>query len=123
MSVLHQLAHRRVEFVHENMQEYFRDVYDHLVRTVDKVDQFSDMLSSVLAANLTQVGVRQNQDMRKIAAWAAILAVPTALAGVYGMNFDHMPELGWNLGYPAALATMALACILMYRKFRSIGWL
>ena len=77
--VLHQLAHRRVEFVHENMQEYFRDVYDHLVRTVDKVNQFSDMLSSVLAANLTQVGVRQNQDMRKIAAWAAILAVPTAL--------------------------------------------
>ena len=121
--VLHQLAHRRVEFVHENMQEYFRDVYDHLVRTVDKVNQFSDMLSSVLAANLTQVGVRQNQDMRKIAAWAAILAVPTALAGVYGMNFDHMPELGWHLGYPAALATMVLVCILMYRKFRSIGWL
>ena len=121
--VLHQLAHRRVEFVHEKMQEYFRDVYDHLVRTVDKVNQFSDMLSSVLAANLTQVGVRQNQDMRKIAAWAAILAVPTALAGVYGMNFDHMPELGWHLGYPAALATMVLVCILMYRKFRSIGWL
>jgi magnesium transporter len=105
------------------MQEYFRDVYDHLVRMVDKVNQFSDMLSSVLAANLTQVGVRQNQDMRKIAAWAAILAVPTALAGVYGMNFEHMPELSWHLGYPAALATMVLACILMYRKFRSIGWL
>ena len=66
------------------------------------------MLSSVLAANLTQVGVRQNQDMRKMRAWAAILAVPTALAGVYGMNFDHMPELGWHLGYPAALATMVL---------------
>ena len=77
MPVLHQLAHRRFEFVHEKMQEYFRDVYDHLVRMVDKVNQFSDMLSSVLAANLTQVGVRQNQDMRKIAAWAAILAVPT----------------------------------------------
>jgi magnesium transporter len=123
VAVLDQLAHRRVKFVHEDMQEYFRDVYDHLVRMVDKISQFSDLLSSVLAANLTQVGVRQNQDMRKIAAWAAILAVPTALAGVYGMNFEHMPELAWHLGYPAALATMALACLLMYRKFRSIGWL
>jgi magnesium transporter len=113
----------RVPSMCSGLGDYFRDVYDHLVRTVDKVNQFSDMLSSVLAANLTQVGVRQNQDMRKIAAWAAILAVPTALAGVYGMNFDHMPELGWHLGYPAALATMVLVCILMYRKFRSIGWL
>jgi len=119
VAVLHQLAHRRVKFVHEEMQEYFRDVYDHLMRMVDKVN----LLSSVLAANLTQVGVRQNQDMRKIAAWAAILAVPTALAGVYGMNFEHMPELAWHLGYPAALATMVLVCILMHRKFRSIGWL
>ena len=122
--LLHQLAHRRVEFVHTNTQEYFRDCPPPASAcTVDKVNQFSDMLSSVLAANLTQVGVRQNQDMRKIAAWAAILAVPTALAGVYGMNFDHMPELGWHLGYPAALATMVLVCILMHRKFRSIGWL
>ena len=100
---------RRV--VHENMQEYFRHVYDHLVRTVDKVNQFERHEPVPAPGRQPDAGrVRQNQDMRKIAAWAAILAVPTALAGVYGMNFDHMPEeLGWNLGYPAALATMALA--------------
>ena len=90
---------------------------------VDKVNQFSDMLSSVLAANLTQVGVRQNQDMRKIAAWAAILAVPTALAGVYGMNFDHMPELRWGLGYPMALLLMFAICMYLYRRFKKSGWL
>jgi len=120
---LHDLAGSRVEFVHEDTQEYFRDVYDHLARMVEEVGRSNDLLGSVLSANLTRVGVRQNEDMRKISAWAAILAVPTALAGVYGMNFTHMPELDWALGYPLVLVIMALVCLGLHRAFKRSGWL
>ena len=123
VAVLDQLAHRRVKFVHEDMQEYFRDVYDHLVRMVDKISQFSDLLSSVLAANLTQVGVRQNEDMRKISAWAAIALLPTAIAGIYGMNFEHMPELDYEYGYFLVIGLIAAGCVGLYVMFRRNGWL
>ena len=85
---------------------YFRDVYDHASRVNEQVEGFREMLNSVLRANLTQVTVRQNDDVRKISAWVAILAVPTMIAGIYGMNFEHMPELKWTLGYPAVLVVM-----------------
>ena len=85
------------------MRTYFRDVNDHLLRVNEQLEGFRDLLTSVLEANLTQVGVRQNEDMRKISAWVAIVAVPTLIAGIYGMNFHHMPELRWQLGYPVAL--------------------
>jgi magnesium transporter len=81
------------------------------------------MLNSVLGANLTQVTVRQNEDMRKISAWVAILAVPTLIAGVYGMNFDNMPELRWELGYPAAIALMLTICSTLFFYFKRAGWL
>jgi magnesium transporter len=87
------------------------------------VDGFRDMLDSALEANLAQVGVRQNEDMRKISAWVAIAAVPTMLAGIYGMNFQHMPELRWTFGYPLVLAVMAGFCAFLYYKFRKSGWL
>ena len=86
--------------VHEEIHEYFRDVYDHVLRANETVDGFREMLNGILDANAAQVGVRQNDDMRKISAWVAIAAVPTAIA-VYGMNFDNMPELHWTFGYPA----------------------
>ena len=120
---LDRLAHRYVPFVHEDAREYFRDVHDHLLRAVQQLDTFRDLLTSILDANLTRVSVRQNEDMRKISAWVAIAAVPTMVAGIYGMNFQHMPELGWQLGYPMALAIMAAACAYMYRAFRRSGWL
>jgi magnesium transporter len=82
-----------------------------------------DLLSSSLQANLAQVAVRQNEDMRKISAWVAIAAVPTAIAGIYGMNFRHKPELRWELGYPAVVALMALICTFLYFRFRRSGWL
>jgi magnesium transporter len=82
-----------------------------------------DLLSSSLAANLAQVGVRQNDDVRKISAWVAIAAVPTAIAGIYGMNFTHMPELRWELGYPAVLLLILLICTILYFRFRRSGWL
>jgi magnesium transporter len=82
-----------------------------------------DLLSSSLQANLAQVAVRQNEDMRRISAWIAIIAVPTALAGIYGMNFEHMPELTWTFGYPLVLAVMVVICTFLYRYFKRAGWL
>ena len=106
-----------------SMSSYFRDVRDHLERVVEQIENQRELLTSVLTANLTQVGVRQNEDMRKISAWVAIVAVPTMIAGVYGMNFEHMPELRWSFGYPLVVAVMVTACTLLYRRFRRIGWL
>ncbi len=85
------------------MQPFFRDVADHAVRVSEQVEGFDDLLTSVLNANLAQVAVQQNEDMRRISAWVAMAAVPTAIAGIYGMNFEHMPELKWRFGYPAVL--------------------
>jgi magnesium transporter len=117
------LYQRKFEVIHEDIREYFRDVHDHVLKVVGRTGTFSDLLTSVLSANLTAVTVRQNEDMRKISAWVAIAAVPTMLAGIYGMNFEHMPELGWVAGYPLALGTMATACGSLYRLFRRSGWL
>jgi magnesium transporter len=117
------LATRPYEVIDSELQPYFRDVHDHLLRVNASADQFRDLLSSALAANLTEIAVRQGDDMRKITAWVAIAAVPTAVAGIYGMNFDHMPELRWEFGYPAVLLAILLVCVFLYRRFRQAGWL
>ena len=96
---------------------------DHLLRVEEQVGAFNEMLTSILEANLTRVSIRQNEDMKKMAAWAAIGIVPTALAGVYGMNFRHMPELQWRFGYPMAILTIVVVCLLLYRNFKRVGWL
>lgn len=120
---LEDLHRARVQFVHEDMEEYFRDVHDHLVRLVDTVGTFDNLLSSILEANLTRVSVRQNEDMRRISAWVAMAAVPTMIAGIYGMNFEHMPELDEVWTYPAVIGLMVGVCSLMYWRFRRAGWL
>jgi magnesium transporter len=120
---LGRLSDGRYPLIHEDMRPYFRDVYDHLLRAVQQADQFRELLTSILEANLTQVSVRQNEEMRKISAWAAILAVPTLIAGIYGMNFQNMPELNWHYGYPAALLVMAGISVALYHFFRRIDWL
>ena len=120
---LDRLMQGRIPFVHEALLPYFRDVYDHLVKAVDQTTAFRDMLTSVLEANLTQVSVRQNEDMRKISAWVAIAAVPTMVAGIYGMNFEHMPELKWTFGYPLVISVTIVVCIGLYRAFKRNGWL
>jgi magnesium transporter len=109
--------------IHPEVRDYFRDVNDHLIRVREGLDAMHDLLSSSLQANLAQVAVRQNDDVRKISAWVAIAAVPTAIAGIYGMNFHHMPELRWELGYPAVIAVMAAICGFLYYRFRQSGWL
>jgi magnesium transporter len=120
---LDRLARGRHSLVHEDLYAYFRDVHDHLLRVVGQIESNRDLLTSVLTANLTQLTVRQNEDMRKISAWAAIIAVPTAIAGLYGMNFRHMPELGWSYGYPFTIAVIVGVCVLLFGYFRRIGWL
>lgn len=106
-----------------SLNDYFRDVDDHVRRLVDRIGLYGGQLTAVLESHLALVGVRQNNDMRTISAWAAIVAVPTFLAGVWGMNFTHMPELDWGIGYPFALATIAIAAYLVWRRMKSSGWL
>jgi magnesium transporter len=107
----------------ESLRDWFRDVHDHVLRAADHLDSVDDLLDGALQANHTQVGVQQNEDMRKISAWVAIAAVPTMIAGVYGMNFDHMPELGTRYGYFVVVAVMVAACYALFRTFKSRGWL
>ena len=102
---------------------YFRDVYDHLQREVARIEILRELLSEVLAVNLTHVSVQQNEDMRRISGWVAIAAVPTMLAGVWGMNFEFMPELDEAWGYPAALLLMGSASMLLFRWLRSRHWI
>ncbi|MFI5495557.1 magnesium and cobalt transport protein CorA [Actinoplanes sp. NPDC051859] len=109
--------------VPKEIRRYFRDVQDHLTRTVEQVSSYDDLLNSILQARLAQVTVDQNNDMRKIAAWAGISAVWTAIAGVYGMNFLHMPETQWQYGYPGVVTVMLGISVLLYRAFRRNGWL
>ncbi|WP_225822558.1 magnesium/cobalt transporter CorA [Streptomyces naphthomycinicus] len=117
------LATRPIRAVAPEIQAYFRDVLDHLIRAKEQIAAFDELLNSILQAHLAQVTVAQNEDMRKITAWAAVVAVPTMVCGVYGMNFDHMPELHWRFGYPLVMSVMAGACLALYRGFRRNGWL
>jgi magnesium transporter len=120
---LARLAEGTLTLLHEQIRPYFRDVNDHLVRVVEQLEGDRDLLTSVLQSNLTQVSIRQNEDMRKISSWAAIFAVPTMIAGIYGMNFQHMPELKSPWGYPFALGLMLAVCTGLYRAFKRSGWL
>lgn len=112
-----------VPFVHDDSRPFFRDVSDHLTRANEQVEGLDRLLSDILNAYLAQMGVRQNDDMRRISAWAAMFAVPTMIAGVYGMNFEHMPELHWSWTYPAVVGLMAVACLVLFRFFKRRGWL
>lgn len=100
-----------------------RDAADHLHNVIDHVESYDRLLTDVLNAHLAQISVQQNDDMRKISAWVAIAALPTMLAGVYGMNFENMPELRWHYGYYAVVAVMAVSCTALYRAFKRSGWL
>ncbi|WP_226347048.1 magnesium/cobalt transporter CorA [Agilicoccus flavus] len=113
--------HRRA--FDKRLRPFFADVLDHLLQVADHVESYDHLLSDILAAHLSQVSVRQNEDMRKISAWVAIAAVPTMIAGVYGMNFDWMPELTWHYGYFYALGLMLTACAGLFAQFKRVGWL
>ncbi|QZY27653.1 magnesium/cobalt transporter CorA [Nocardioides coralli] len=113
----------QVELVPEETQVYFRDVADHLTRVSETTETLDGLLSTAFEAHLAQISVRQNEDLRKISAAAALIVVPTLIAGIYGMNFDHMPELGWSLGYAWALLLMVGASGGLLWIFKRSGWL
>jgi magnesium transporter len=106
-----------------DVQNELQLAIDQLARVVTRTRTLSDLITTAIDANLTQVSLQQNEDMRRISAWVAIAAVPTAIAGIYGMNFKELPELEWDYGYPAVLLLMAVVCGLLYRAFRRSGWL
>jgi magnesium transporter len=122
-----EVCNRLVRFdaglIPEDTRVYFRDIYDHVIRINETVDNLRELLTTALEANLSLISVAQNDVTKKLAAWAAILAVPTAIAGVYGMNFAVMPELQWRYGYPLVMAAMASVCGLLYWRFKRADWL
>lgn len=120
---LAKLAAGQVAGVPEKAAPFFRDVADHLARVAETVDSLDALLSTAFEAHLAQISVQQNNDMRKISAWVGLVAPPTLIAGIYGMNFRHMPELGWGVGYPFALLLMAAISGTLYVLFKRSGWL
>ncbi|GED84908.1 magnesium and cobalt transport protein CorA [Streptomyces sp. NPDC056112] len=117
------LSERPMRLIDPDIQKYFRDVADHVARVQEQVIGFDELLNSILQANLAQASVAQNEDMRKITAWAAIIAVPTMVCGVYGMNFKYMPELHLKYGYPLIVAVTAAICLGIHRTLKRNGWL
>jgi magnesium transporter len=111
------------DLISKEVRRYLRDVADHHTEAADQIASYDDMLNSLIQAALARVGMQQNNDMRKISAWAGILAVPTMLAAIYGMNFHFMPELNWTWGYPGVMALMTVACLVLYFQFRRNNWL
>ncbi|WP_432054110.1 magnesium and cobalt transport protein CorA [Streptomyces sp. bgisy022] len=117
------LSERPMRLIDPEIQKYFRDVADHVARVQEQVIGFDELLNSILQANLAQASVAQNADMRKITSWAAIIAVPTMVCGVYGMNFEHMPETQWKYGYPMVLGVTVAICLGIHRMLKRNGWL
>ena len=113
----------RVPAVCTRSQEYFRDVHDHLARINAAIDGIRDTIGTAIQVNLSMVTIEESETTKRLAAWAAIFAVSTALAGIWGMNFEHMPELKWAWGYPMALTLIASAAGILFWRFRRAGWL
>jgi magnesium transporter len=113
----------RVPAVCASSQEYFRDVHDHLERLGTAIDGIRETIGTAIQVNLSMVTIEESENTKRLAAWAAIFAVSTALAGIWGMNFEHMPELGWTWGYPMALCGIAGSGLLLFWRFRRAGWL
>jgi magnesium transporter len=121
--VANRLMRFDLELIPEDVHPYVRDVYDHVIRINEMVDMLRELLTSALEANLSLISVRQNEDMKRLAGWAAIIAVPTMVAGIYGMNFKFMPELDWPWSYPLVMVGMAAVCGYLYTRFKRAGWL
>jgi magnesium transporter len=122
-AAFHRIQTEDKDLISKEVRRYLRDVGDHHTEAADQIASYDDMLNSLVQAALARVGMQQNNDMRKMAAWAGILAVPTMVAAIYGMNFHFMPELDWTWGYPGVMALMTAACLVLYFQFRRNNWL
>jgi magnesium transporter len=116
-------AQSRVVGMPQEAAAFFRDVSDHAIRVHDQIESLDSLLSTAHDAHLARITVQQNDDMRRISAYVAMAAVPTLIAGIYGMNFDNMPELRWNYGYFIVMGLMALIVLVLWRSFKRSGWL
>ena len=123
IDAVHKLFSGRVPAVCENNREYFRDVFDHLLRMNGSLDNLRDTIGTAIQVNLAMVAIEESVVNKRLAAWAGIFAVISAFAGIWGMNFKNMPELEWHYGYPMALGTIAVVCVILYRQFKKSGWL
>jgi len=123
VDVCNRLIRFDMPLIHEDTRPYFRDVYDHAIRINEHVDTLRELLTGALEAHLSLTAVSQNDAMKKLAGWAAIIGVPTMVAGVYGMNFKFMPELAWRFGYPVVMAGLLATCVYLYYRFKRSGWL
>jgi magnesium transporter len=123
IEVVHKLYGGRVPQVCVGVQEYFRDIYDHLLRVSQQLDGVRDMVITAMSVNLSMITLQENEVVKRLASYAALIAVPTLIAGIYGMNFEHMPELKWYLGYPMSLGMMVAIDAVLWFKFRKTGWL
>jgi magnesium transporter len=121
--VLNGMVRRQGSVLDDTVDEHLRDLYDHVVTVYEDIEMTRDLLAGSLEAHLTAVSNRMNEIVLKVSAWAAIIAVPTVIASVYGMNFRHMPELGWSLGYPGALVLMLGAALALYLTFKRKRWI
>jgi magnesium transporter len=113
----------RVPQLVTGLQEYFRDVYDHLIRLNQSIDTLHDMATTGVTVSLSLITLQENEVTKRLASYAALIAVPTMIAGIYGMNFQHMPELSWIYGYPLAIGSMALIDLYLFYRFRKAKWL
>jgi magnesium transporter len=120
---LGRLTEDEVYDIDSEVRRYLRDLQDRVLRVTERVEGFRELLANILNVNLAQIGIDQNNQVKKISAWAAILVVPTLITGIYGMNFDYMPELHWLLGYPFSLLLMLSISLILYRRFKRSGWL
>jgi magnesium transporter len=123
VSAAHHFASESAPEVPDDLRPYFRDIGEHILRVDESVDSIDNLLLTMLMASTALQDLQQNKDMRKISAYAAMGVVPAVIAGIYGMNFKHMPELDWEFGYPLALGLMGLIVALLYRAFKKSGWL
>jgi magnesium transporter len=112
----------RVPPICSGLHDYFRDVYDHLIRLKQSIENLREMATAVMSVNLSLITISENEVTKRLAAYAALVAVPTMIAGVYGMNFANMPELGWRWGYPTALGSMVIIDLYLVYRFRKAGW-
>jgi magnesium transporter len=117
------LSGARVPALCTGLREYFRDVYDHLQRLNQTIESIRDSVATAISVNLSMITLQENETMKRLAAYAALIAVPTMIAGIYGMNFEHMPELGWRFGYGGVLGVMAVIDVYLFFRLRKAKWL
>jgi magnesium transporter len=123
IDICNRLMRFDLALIPEETRPYFRDIYDHAIRINEMIDNTRELLTSVLEVNFSLISVSQNDVSKKFAGWAAIIGVPTMVAGIYGMNFSFIPELSWHYGYPVVLLVTATLCVILYFRFKRSGWL